>query len=131
MIDEEEQEEERTLRVDASAGSPFDRRADTRIPSSIPAALGGQRDLRNTALIYNASRSGALLATRRSWECEQTITLTLHLESAYEGDTVFAQVVRVVAQDNPLWKFDIAVRFAEPLSEELLARIEARARARG
>jgi len=28
------------------------------------------------------------LATRRSWECDQTIALTLHLESAYEGETV-------------------------------------------
>jgi len=122
--------EEPTLRVDAAAGSPFDRRADARFPSSIPAAVGGQRDLRNTALIYNASRSGALLATRRGWEFEQTIALTLHLDSAYEGDTVLAQVVRVVAKDNPFWKFDVAVRFLEPLSEQLLLRIEARARAR-
>jgi serine/threonine protein kinase len=124
-------EEERTLRVDATATSPFDRRADARFPSSIPAAVGGQRDLSNTALLYNASRSGALLATRRSWECEQTLALTLHLDSAHEGDTVHAQVVRIVAQDHPFWKFDVAVRFVEPLSEELLLRIEARARARG
>jgi len=121
-------EEETTLRVDVSANSPFDRRVDTRLASSIPTAIGGRRDLQNTGLIYNASRSGALLATRRSWECEQTIVLTLHLDSAYEGDTVLAQVVRAVPRENPLWKFDVAVRFAEPLSEAMLKRIEARAR---
>ena len=102
-----------------------------RDPSSIPAAIDGQRDLRNTALIYNTSRSGALLATRRSWACEQAITLTLHLDSAYDGETVLAHIVRVTARDAGLWKFDVAVRFAEPLAEEVLARIEARARARG
>ena len=123
-------EEERTLRVDATEISPFDRRADSRFPSSIPAAVGGRRDLPSTALIYNASRSGAVLATRRSWECEQTIALTLHLDSAYEGETVLAQVVRIAPQDHPFWKFDVAVRFLEPLSEELLLRIEARAQAR-
>jgi len=121
-------DEERTLRVDVSDTAPLDRRADARVPSSIPAAIGGLRDMRNTALIYNASRSGALLATRRSWNEEQFIALTLHLESAYEGETVHAQVVRVSARDNPLWKFDVAVRFNEPLSDELLGRIEARAR---
>jgi len=54
--------------------------------------------------------------------------LTLHLDSAYEGDTVLAQVVRAVPRENPLWKFDVAVRFAEPLPEAMLKRIEARAR---
>jgi serine/threonine protein kinase len=123
--------EDDALRVDAAATSPFDRRGDARIPSSIPVGIGGQRDLRNTALIYNASRGGALLATRRSWEPEQTITLTLHLDDAYQGETVLAQVVRVSARDNPFWMFDVAVRFSEPLPEAVLARIEARARARG
>ena len=124
-------EDELTLRVDASASSPFERRAGARVISSIPAAIDGQRDLRNTALIYNTSRSGALLATRRSWACEQAITLTLHLDSAYDGETVLAHIVRVTPRDAGLWKFDVAVRFAEPLAEEVLARIEARARARG
>jgi eukaryotic-like serine/threonine-protein kinase len=125
------EEEDRTLRVYPSAGSPFDRRASARLPSSIPVSLDGQRDLRNAALIYNASRSGALLATRRRWECEQTIALTLHLENAYEGDCVLAQVVRVAERDSPLWKFDVAIHFTEPLSDAVLARIEAKARARG
>jgi len=123
--------DEDTLLVHPSAVSPFDRRGSERISSSIPAAIGGQRDLRNSGLIYNTSRSGALLATRRRWECEQTITLTLHIDSAYEGATVRAQVVRVAERDSPLWKFDIAIRFLEPLSEELLARVEAKARTRG
>jgi serine/threonine protein kinase len=123
-------QDEPTLRVHPAAESPFDRRRNTRVPSSIPAAIGGQRDLRNTALIYNASRSGALLATRRSWQCDEVIALTLHLDNAYEGDTVRARVVRVTKLDAPFWKFDVAIQFAEPLSEELLARIEAKAHAR-
>ncbi|HEY0467423.1 MAG TPA: serine/threonine-protein kinase [Polyangiaceae bacterium] len=126
-----EEADERTLRVHPAAGSPFERRGSARVSSSIPAAIGGQRDLRNTALIYNTSRSGALLATRRSWAGQETITLTLHLDSAYEGDTVLAQIVRVAERDSPFWKFDVAIRFVEPLSEELLARIEAKARTRG
>ena len=121
-------DEERTLRVDVSDTAPLERRVDARVSSSIPAAIGGRRDMRNTALIYNTSRSGALLATRRSWQEEQSIALTLHLDSAYEGETVHAQVVRVSARDTPLWKFEVAVRFKEPLSDELLGRIEARAR---
>lgn len=123
-------DEERTLRVDASATSPFERRRDGRIPSSIPAAVDGQRDLLNAALLYNASRSGALLATRRTWGRGETIALTLHLDSAYDGETVHARIVRTVQRDSPLWKFDVAVRFVTPLTDEMLSRIEARARAR-
>jgi len=127
----DEDDPAQTLRVYPSPESPFDRRASARIPSSIPAAIGGLRDLRNSGLIYNASRSGALLATRRSWESEQIITLTLHIDNAYEGPIVRAQVVRVAERDSPLWKFDIAIHFLEPLSEELLASIEAKAKSRG
>jgi len=119
------------LRVDASATSPFDRRAEARISSSIPAAVDGRRDLHNVAVIYNASRTGALLATRRSWELGEAIRLTLHLDSPYDGESVLAHIVRVAPRDTALWKFDVAVRFEPPLPEEVLARIQARARARG
>jgi len=122
--------QERSLRVDAIGTSPFERRAETRVPSSIPAAVDGQRDLQNSAVIYNVSRTGALLATRRSWARGEAVTLTLHLDSAFEGDTVHAHIVRVEAFNTPLWKFEVAVHFASPLSLEILGRIEARARAR-
>ena len=89
----------RTLLVDASATSPFERRGESRVPSSIPAAVDGQRDLQNTAVIYNASRSGALLATRRGWQPGETIALTLHLDSAYVGETVHAHIVRVTPRE--------------------------------
>ena len=117
-----------TLRVDAFITTPLNRRGDVRLPSSIPAAIDGRRDTRNTALIYNTSRSGALLATRRSWELGYFISLTLHLDSPDRGESVEACVVRVSERDDQLWKFEVGVRFVEPLSEELLARVEAKAK---
>jgi hypothetical protein len=119
--------DEDTQRIEAFPSSARDRRHEARIPSSIPAAIDGQRDLRNTALVYNASRSGALLTTQRPWRPEQLLELNLHLDSPTDGALVSAQVVRVSPRDDPFWIFDIAVRFVEPLSEELLARIQARA----
>ena len=116
-----------TPRVDAFVTTPMDRRGNIRLPSSIPAGIDGRRDSRNTALIYNTSRSGALLATRRSCELGQVIALTLHLDSADRGESVDACVVRVSERDDQFWKFEIAVRFIEPLSDELLARVEAKA----
>jgi hypothetical protein len=38
--------------------------------------------------------------------------------------------VRVSRRDDPFWKFEVAVRFADLLPEELVARIEAKARGR-
>lgn len=119
-----------TQRVDAFPSAPSERRAEARVPSSIPAGIDGQRDFANTALVYNASRSGALLTTQRSWPPEQVLELRLHLDSPTEGALVSAQVVRASPRDDPFWRFEIAVRFAHPLPEELLARIEAKARSR-
>ena len=115
-------------RIDAFVSPPPERRSDVRIPSSIPVGIDGGRDLGNTALIYSASRSGALLATRRSWQPGQAIALNLLLDSALHGVAVAAWVVRVSPRDDSFWKFEVAVRFAERLSEELLARIEAKAK---
>jgi serine/threonine protein kinase len=56
--------DEDTQRIEAFPSSAGDRRREGRIPSSIPAAIDGQRDFRNTALVFNASRSGALLTTQ-------------------------------------------------------------------
>lgn len=103
-------------------------RGEVRVPSSIPAAINGQRDFPNTALVYNTSRSGALLTTQRPRRPEQALELKLHLDSPTEGELVSAHVVRVSPRDDPFWKFEIAVRFADLLPEELLARIEAKAK---
>jgi serine/threonine protein kinase len=119
--------DEDTQRIEAFPSSASDRRSEARIPSSIPAAIDGQRDMRNTALVYNASRSGALLTTQRSWRPQQVLELNLHLDSPTDGAVVSAQVVRVSPRADPFWMFDVAVRFVEPLSEELLARIQAKA----
>lgn len=117
-----------TLRVDAFLTTPVDRRENARLPSSIPAAIDGRRDDRNTALIYNASRSGALLVTRRSWGVGQIIRLSLHLDSPDRGELVDAAIVRASEREDPFWKFEIGVRFAEPLPPDLLARLEAKAK---
>jgi serine/threonine protein kinase len=94
---------EPVLRMDAYPGHPPERRVEARVPSSIPAGINGQRDLRHTALIHNASRGGALLVTRH--QC-------------HPGQERLA---------DPIWKFEVGVRFAEPLSEALLEEIERRA----
>ena len=116
-----------TVRIDAYASTPSDRRGDVRMPSSIPVGIDGRRDTRNVALLYNASRGGALLATRRSWQPEQLVLLTLYLDDAFEGESLQAFVVRVSQRDDPIWKFEVGVRFEQPLSEALLARLEAKA----
>jgi serine/threonine protein kinase len=120
--------DEVTLQVDAFLTTPLDRRGNVRLPSSIPAGIDGRRDARNTALIYNTSRSGALLAARRSWELGHVITLTLHLDDPDRGELVDAFVARVSERDDPYWRFEIGVRFVEPLSDALLARVEAKAK---
>jgi serine/threonine protein kinase len=115
-----------TMRVDAFPTSPAERRREVRVSSSIPAAIDGRRDFPHTALVYNTSRSGALLATQRAWKPNQALVLRLHVDSPIEGELVSAEVVRSSARDDPYWKFEVAVRFREPLSEELLTRIEAK-----
>ena len=104
-----------------------ERREATRIPSSIPAALDGSRDLQGTALIQNASRSGAMLVARRPFAAGDDVELTLHLDSAVRGESFRASVVRVRRREDPFWRFEIGVRFAEALPEALVHRLEARA----
>ncbi|HWA78017.1 MAG TPA: serine/threonine-protein kinase [Polyangiaceae bacterium] len=105
-----------------------ERRSEARIPSSIPAGINRRRDIHHTALIYNASRSGALLLTRHPCEIRQELLLTLHIESAERGEEVPARVVRVRPHPDEVWQFEVGVRFVTPLSDELVARLEARAK---
>jgi serine/threonine protein kinase len=109
-------------------GVPRERRKDDRIPSSIPAGINEQRDLRHTALIHNASRSGALLATRHQCHPGETLRLALQLGGKHHGESISARVIRVGARTNdPIWKFDVGVEFDLPLDDELLGEIERRA----
>jgi hypothetical protein len=40
-----------------------------------------------------------------------------------------AEVTRIEARDESVWKFRVAVRFSGRLSDELLARLDSKARA--
>jgi serine/threonine-protein kinase len=125
-------ERQAVLRLDTYPGVPPERRAEVRVPSSIPAGINGQRDLRHTALIHNASRTGALLATRHPCHPGQELGLTLHWSGQHHGHNVSAVVVRVeVRQGDPIWKFDVGVRFEAPLDDALVLEIERRAAATG
>ena len=115
------------LRFETFPGEPTERRADVRVPSSIPAGLDGKRDLRHTALIHNASRTGALLATRQRCEPNQAIVLTLHLKGPEQGEDIAARVVRIAPLTGSMWRFEVGVHFDTPLSETTLREIERRA----
>jgi serine/threonine protein kinase len=117
-----------TLHLHTYPSAQPERRGEIRIPSSIPAGIDRQRDLRHAALIHNTSRGGALLVTRNECHLEQELVLTLHLDSADHGEVVSARVTRVTPRADDVWKFEVGVRFVEPLSDELIARLEARAR---
>jgi serine/threonine protein kinase len=119
------------LTFDTFPGAPPERRAEVRVPSSIPAGLNRQRDLRHTALIHNASRTGALLATRQICELNQELVLTLHLKGPDSGEDISARVVRVTRLSGTMWRFEVGVRFETPLSDAALYEIEQRAKARG
>jgi serine/threonine-protein kinase len=114
------------MKFDTFPSEPPERRGDVRVPSSIPAGINRKRDLRHTALIHNASRTGALLATRQSCEPNQQLLLTLHLKSADEGEDVSARVIRVTPLNSSIWRFKVGVQFDTPLSEVTLREIEER-----
>jgi serine/threonine protein kinase len=115
------------LRFDTVPGTPPERRAEVRVPSSIPAGIDRQRDLRHTALIHNASRTGALLATRQRCEPNQEILLTLHLKGPDQGEDIAARVVRIERLTGSMWRYEVGVQFATPLSDSILRAIEERA----
>ena len=123
--------DEETVRIPAHVSSSGDRRSELRIPSSIPTSIDGQRDFPNTALVYNTSRSGALMATQTAWEPAQVLELELYLDSPTEGELVSAQVVRVSPRTDSFWKFEVAVRFVEPLSPAFVARLKSKAKRPG
>jgi len=125
----EDSDNEITLRIISNGSRASDRRTEERMPSSIPAAINGQRDLRHTGLIRNASRSGALLSTRHRCYPEQELILTLFVHGPQQGVVVQAKVVRVaVRPSQSVWRFDVGVKFDPPLEEAVLAELSRRAK---
>ncbi len=109
-------------------------RVSERIPSSIPAALEGRRDLNHVALVANISRTGALLWTRLDLDVGQQLALTIHFDDEVHGYETVAEVLRTVRRppgDVALWLFDVAVRFLPPLEHVTDRFAELRARADG
>ena len=101
-----------------------------RLPSAIPAGIDGKRDLQHAAILRDTSRAGALLLTRHAFRLGQALELSLQLDSAEEGVLVSARVTEVLSQEEGMWKHRVSVRFAEPLSDDLLTRLENKVRAR-
>ncbi len=125
----EDSDNEITLRILSNGSRASDRRIEERMPSSIPAAINGQRDLRHTGLIRNASRSGALLSTRHRCYPEQQLALTLFVHGPQKGIAVQARVVRVaVRASESVWRFDVGVKFEPPLDEAVVAELSRRAK---
>jgi serine/threonine protein kinase len=123
----EDSDNEITLRILTKGSRPSERRIEERMPSSIPAAINGQRDLRHTGLIRNASRSGALLSTRHRCYPEQLLALTLFVNGPQKGIVVQAKVVRVsVRGSESVWRFDVGVKFEPPLDEAVVAELSKR-----
>ena len=125
----EDSDNEITLRILTNGSRASDRRIEERMPSSIPAAINGQRDLRHTGLIRNASRSGALLSTRHRCYPEQELALTLFVHGPQKGIVVQARVVRVsVRPSESVWRFDVGVKFDPPLAENVVAELSRRSK---
>ena len=105
-------------------------RGAPRFPSAIPAGIDGKRDLRHAAILCDTTAGGATLLTRHPFRVGQALVLSLHLDSAEHGEPVLAQVMHVEPHTQAVWKFRTGVRFADPLSGELSARLEMKARER-
>ena len=105
-----------------------ERRREPRIPSSIPAGINGKRDFDHSAVIHNASRTGALLITNYRCHPNQVLHLSFQIFGRQHGTVVPARVMRVGRRhDGRMWQFDVGVRFEVQLGPELLAEIEKRA----
>ena len=118
-----------TLHVPTYPSPDPDQRGDIRFRSAIPAGIDGKRDLRHAAILYDTSRNGASLLTRHAFRVGQPLVLSLHLDSAEQGEVVYAHVTRVEHHREAVWKYRVGVRFIAPLAEQLLGRLEMRARA--
>lgn len=114
----------------SDAFASAERRREPRIPSSIPAGINGKRDFEHSAVIHNASRTGALLITNYRCRPGQVLHLSFQIFGRQHGTVVPARVIRVSRRhDGRMWQFDVGVRFEVQLGPELLGEIEKRAEA--
>ena len=114
----------------SDAFASAERRREPRIPSSIPAGINGKRDFEHSAVIHNASRTGALLITNYRCRPGQILHLSFQIFGRQHGTVVPARVMRVARRhDGRMWQFDVGVRFEVQLGPELLGEIEKRAEA--
>jgi eukaryotic-like serine/threonine-protein kinase len=105
-----------------------ERRREPRISSSIPAGINGKRDFDHTAVIHNASSTGALLITNYRCRPGQILHLSFQILGRQYGTVVPARVMRIARRsDGRMWQFDVGVRFEVRLGPELLGEIEKRA----
>jgi serine/threonine-protein kinase len=119
---------EPTLKILTGPSGIGERRDDDRMPSSIPAAINGLRDLRHTGLIRNASRNGALLATRHRCYPDQSLSITLYVQGPQNGVVVMARVLRVTVRgSDSMWRFDVALKFDTPLDENVFSELSRKA----
>jgi len=117
-----------TLHVPTYPSPDPEQRGEPRFPSAIPAGIDGKRDLRHAAILRDTTQSGALLLTRHPFRVGQDLVLSLHLDSAEYGVPVKAQVTAVEPHAEAVWKYRVGVRFLESLPDELLARLDSKAR---
>jgi serine/threonine protein kinase len=108
----------------SDAFASAERRREPRIPSSIPAGINGKRDFDHSAVIHNASRTGALLITNYHCHPNQVLHLSFQIFGRQHGTVVPARVMRVGRRhDGRMWKFDVGVRFEVQLGRNCSRRL--------
>ena len=117
-----------------AAGTGADRRSEERMQACFPATLELHNGVAQTAVLRDASVSGALLLTRARAEIGSPVHMKLYFDGQPEhGREVTGKVVRCTQRPfelSTLWTFEVAVEFNEPLrdcEEELraLAQLQA------
>ena len=97
-----------------------ERRAARRYALWIPVQLASGPEVRMLAVSRNISWSGALMIAGASVEVGEEVDLTLQLPGSAEERNLKGEVIRVEANDEDpdgLWRYRLAVRFAEPVPD--------------
>jgi hypothetical protein len=113
-----------TLVLETYPADPGGELEEVRYPSQVPASIDGRNDIRHVAVIRSIGTAGALLVTRNECKVGQELVLTLHLDANDIGESVAAEVERVDprGRGDLLWKYQVSVRFKQPLADHLLLR---------
>lgn len=97
-----------------------ERRAARRYALWIPVQLASGPEVHMLAVSRNISWSGALMIAGASVEVGEEVDLTLQLPGSAEERKLRGEVIRVEANDEDpdgLWRYRLAVRFAEPVPD--------------